>query len=77
MKEFAKLRIPSYFYAIELRTKLTTRRTFVRRRTPVLCENSHNTSFRPFCTIFLHPQLTFLQSPLFFYINYQKNSLQN
>ena len=31
----------------------------IRRRALVLCENSHNTSFRPFCTVFLHPQLTF------------------
>ena len=54
MKEFAKLRIPSCFYAIELRTKLTARRTFVRRRALVLCE--------------IRIILRFVRSALFFYI---------
>ncbi len=38
------------------RTKRTTRRTIVRLRAGIYVISSHKPSFRPFCTIFLHPR---------------------
>ena len=40
----------------------------------VLCENSHNTSFRMFCTVFLHP-LTSVRRLL--WTTKKKQSIQN
>ena len=51
----ANLRISPEFYAIELQTQRTARRTHVRLRAGFYAISSHKTLFRPFCTIFLHP----------------------
>ena len=50
------------FMSLNLRTHQTTRRISIRLRARYYAIQSHNTLFRPFCTIFIHSlyRLTFL-----------------